>query len=775
MIRLKDKLREGLWNGLISLLYGMGLTLTILHLTGLMAHALTAVLLLTLIAAVMTAASLHKRAAWAVSLTAAAAALIWLALGGFTDTVEVLRALILHTTGLHTVLPLVAKETVALASLLCGTASFLITRRSAGPYPALVLLLMTVVLLWLGNKVQTLWCLVPAVIATVAMMMLGHHDVRRWRVMALSAVTVLISFSALATGGVEIPALKNAADELRQRIYDRFFFTAPRDVFSLADLGYYPQGKGQLGGPAEPTKDTIMAVVTPRKTYLRGAIMNVYTGRSWEDDTESKRYLWDGARFGDLRSDAFDMGLPAIADPAFSGLLENRSVTVRMLTSSASTMFVPQRIRDLAVEGDIVPYFNAGSEIFATRNLKKGDEWMTKAPLLVAGDAGVRQLVEACAAASDPRWEEINRTYRTLPSHLEQEVYDIAWGAVAGAETPYERAMALQTYLQENYVYTLDAPDQPPELDFVTTFLLLDKEGYCVHFASAMTVMCRMVGLPARYVEGFTAVPDDSGLALVTGDDGHAWTEVYFKGYGWLTFDATPGTEQIILVEDEQGEAPVDENDAPPTEATETPAPPPDETPLPTTTPTMTPSPSPSASPVPEEPEDGPPTPTPEPADSRQTGEAPSADRQSGPKRPFPWWLLAVILIPALLIARILWTIPSLQSARKKTELARWLVWVQASHDALRRLGLQRQPDESPMAFLARAGADGRIPEKPLTRLAGEESLMFYGHGDPTAKNTSRVCRAYEAISSQLNPWQKICLTLERAALLRRSRDMTVR
>ena len=238
MIRLKDKLRDGLWNGLISLLYGSGLTLTLLHLTGLMAHALTAELLLTLIAAVMTAVSLHKRAAWAVSMTAAAAALIWLALGGFTDTVEVLRALILHTTGLHTVLPLVAKETVALASLLCGTASFLITRRSAGPYPALVMLLMTVVLLWLGNKVQTLWCLVPTVIATVAMMMLGHHDVRRWRVMALSALTVLISFSVLPTGGVEIRALKNAADELRQRIYDRFFFTAPRDVFSRADLGY---------------------------------------------------------------------------------------------------------------------------------------------------------------------------------------------------------------------------------------------------------------------------------------------------------------------------------------------------------------------------------------------------------------------------------------------------------------------------------------------------------------------------------------------------------
>lgn len=770
MIRLKDKLREGLWSGLISLLYGTGLALTLLHVTGLLAHALSAVLLLTMVTAVMTAASAHKRAMLAVSLTAAAAALIWLALGGFADTAEVLRALILYTTGIRTVLPLVAKEAVALASLLCGAAAFLITRRSAGPYPALVMLLMTVVLLWLGNKVQTLWCLVPAVIATVTLMMLGHNQVRLWKAMALSAVTVLLSFTVLGTGGVEIPALKNAADDLRQRIYDMFFFTGPRDVFSLADLGYYPQGEGQLGGPAEPTKDTIMAVVTPQKVYLRGAIMNVYTGRSWEDNTQSKRYLWDGARFRNIRSDAFDMQLPQNADPAFGDLLQNRSVTVRMLSSSASTLFVPQRIRDLKTEDGVVPYFNVGSEIFATRDLTRGDEWTAKAPLLIAGEPGIRQLVEACDVAADPRWEEVNRTYRALPEHLEQEVYDVAWGAVTGAETPYEKAMALQSYLQSNYTYTLDAPEQPSELDFVSTFLLLDKEGYCVHFASAMTVMCRMVGLPARYVEGFTAVPDDSGLALLTGEDGHAWTEVYFKGYGWLTFDATPGSERIIYTEEEPGDASADEADVPP-EPTDAPPSEPDSTPLPTATPT----PEPNATPAPEPPESSLPTPTPAPDAPAPTDEAHTAAPQSQSRRTFSWWLLAVILIPALLIARILWTIPSLQSARKKTERARWLVWVQASHDALRRLSLQRQPDESPMAFLARAGADGRIPEKPLTRLAGEESLMFYGHGEPTPKNTSRVRRTYEAIRSRLNPWQKLCLTLERAALLRRNRDITVR
>lgn len=62
-------------------------------------------------------------------------------------------------------------------------------------------------------------------------------------------------------------------------------------------------------------------------------------------------------------------------------------------------------------------------------------------------------------------------------------------------------------HLQRYYRYTL-TPDVPPDSqDFVTYFLYVGKEGYCTYFASAMTVLCRMAGLPARYVEGFVAQP----------------------------------------------------------------------------------------------------------------------------------------------------------------------------------------------------------------------------------------------------------------------------
>ena len=73
----------------------------------------------------------------------------------------------------------------------------------------------------------------------------------------------------------------------------------------------------------------------------------------------------------------------------------------------------------------------------------------------------------------------------------------------------------------------------------------MGKEGYCTYFASAMTVLCRMAGLPARYVEGFVAQPGADGFAYVTGKDAHAWTEVYFEGFGWVPFDATPQQQEM--------------------------------------------------------------------------------------------------------------------------------------------------------------------------------------------------------------------------------------
>jgi hypothetical protein len=115
----------------------------------------------------------------------------------------------------------------------------------------------------------------------------------------------------------------------------------------------------------------------------------------------------------------------------------------------------------------------------------------------------------------------------------------------AGYETPLEKALAIRNYLRDNFTYSLEVPDIPAESDFVE-FFLESKTGYCTYFASAMCMMSRASGIPARFVEGFYVdVPDGEtsgpSTVIVTGNSAHAWCEIYIDGIGWIPIDSTPG------------------------------------------------------------------------------------------------------------------------------------------------------------------------------------------------------------------------------------------
>ena len=109
----------------------------------------------------------------------------------------------------------------------------------------------------------------------------------------------------------------------------------------------------------------------------------------------------------------------------------------------------------------------------------------------------------------------------------------------------------VQDYLKNETTYTLHPGSLPEGEEFVSYFLLKSKTGYCVHYASAATVIFRSLGIPARYVEGYLATKQqlrdsyqgeerESSLKL-TDRNAHAWVEVYVEGYGWLPVEVTKG------------------------------------------------------------------------------------------------------------------------------------------------------------------------------------------------------------------------------------------
>ena len=707
---MSEKLRTRLIHALVSFLMAAGLLLPFM---GILEPSLLSpgLLLPAAVIIVLFELACLNRAA---SFTALGAGLLAVAVwffgaGGMLTVSDVVLATALRLSGIRTAIPLVASSAVIIFTVMITLVSCFACLRSVSVLPSAILCFAMILLIYLTGSVHMILWFLPALLAVLLILMTDRFPETPVLPLVPFAALVVAGAFLLSGTGIGSEEIREKADEFRQAVLDRLFFTEPRDVFSLSSEGLYPQGQNQLGGRPQPNDHPVMQVSAPRTVYLRGVIMNEYTGRNWRNTTGGRRYLRQSPRLADERIFLFNEDLPALS--VRNALCEPSKLSVRMLSDSASTLFVPQRVRDLSPGGELVPYFSNSSELFVTRNLRAGDTYTVSAPLFMAGDSGLGTLIGVCSAMDDSRYEEIAETYTALPSHLEEPVYALAREAASVASSPYEKALAIQSWLSRSFRYTLDVAPQPEDYDFVTHFLLTTKEGYCTYFASAMTVLCRMVGLPARYIEGYIAEPDEHGEAIVTGLSAHAWTEVYFKGFGWLTFDATPRGRGGSDRQNSGGPSPSPEPEPTPeppqpdTENTEDePTPAPDDSDT---------SPDPTPSPTPE------PTPEPDPdRTSDRTGEpdpTPSADPRNDPQREAPdlsellpqLLLLLLLLLLAAAVLRAWFTSPSFRARRAKTEDERFDVWAQEITDLLRAENLRRTAGESPMAFGRRADRAG--------------------------------------------------------------------
>jgi transglutaminase-like putative cysteine protease len=144
--------------------------------------------------------------------------------------------------------------------------------------------------------------------------------------------------------------------------------------------------------------------------------------------------------------------------------------------------------------------------------------------------------------------------YTQLPPDTPYRIGELARQVTANAESPYDKAKAVERYLKTNYAYNLAIEPPPFGSDGVDHFLFESREGYSEYFGSAMTVLMRSIGIPARMATGYTVgsrVPD-SELYVVADHHSHGWSEVYFNGYGWIPFEPTPGKSIPIPIPPEE-------------------------------------------------------------------------------------------------------------------------------------------------------------------------------------------------------------------------------
>ncbi len=144
---------------------------------------------------------------------------------------------------------------------------------------------------------------------------------------------------------------------------------------------------------------------------------------------------------------------------------------------------------------------------------------------------------------ADNNFTILQQNYLQIPDDLSSEVKATAQTWTNGALNAYEAALDLQTHLNDSsFTYSVQNPPVPANIDAVT-WLLHTHSGYCTYYATAMTVMARLLGLPARIVNGFSQGNYDNQQKnwVVDGKDAHSWVQIYFPNYGWINFDPTPG------------------------------------------------------------------------------------------------------------------------------------------------------------------------------------------------------------------------------------------
>jgi transglutaminase-like putative cysteine protease len=299
-----------------------------------------------------------------------------------------------------------------------------------------------------------------------------------------------------------------------------------RQIVLVIDTGELP--------PMQMQDDYLMPY-TPPNYYWQSLAYNHYTGRGWQTtSTESIEY------------DAEETAIEASDYITHHRIVHQR---VRIIADIGNIIHTAGRVVSLDQ-----PYSIAWRQPLEVEDAFGGTIEEEDVNIYVADSllstAMARDLRDV-EAEYEP-W--IEARYLQLPENLPARVLALARDLTAIEPTAYDRAVAIETYLRTTFPYTLEVPYPPVDQDMADYFLFDLQKGYCDYYATSMTVLARAAGLPARMVIGYITGQYDIQNAryIVTEADAHAWTEIYFPGYGWVKFEPTAGRPAIDRGTDEE-------------------------------------------------------------------------------------------------------------------------------------------------------------------------------------------------------------------------------
>jgi hypothetical protein len=257
--------------------------------------------------------------------------------------------------------------------------------------------------------------------------------------------------------------------------------------------------------------------------YFRGVALDTFDNKIWSKSKTGNKI-------------AFERGEGDMLQVDFSGIGGNRTVqTIYLEPLDTPVLFALPRA--IAMQGNFPAVFK---DAYGSISLLRSFE---RVSYKVVSDRSLPS--ESRLIADNSPYHADVGNYLTLPAAFDPRIAQLATNIAEPRKTRYEKARAIESYLQNNIGYTLEQKaggDEP-----LADFLFNVREGHCEYFATAMAIMLRTQGIATRIVNGFHGgeYNDAADMTIVRQRNAHAWVEVYFPGEDvWVPFDPTPPAGQ---------------------------------------------------------------------------------------------------------------------------------------------------------------------------------------------------------------------------------------
>jgi transglutaminase-like putative cysteine protease len=346
----------------------------------------------------------------------------------------------------------------------------------------------------------------------------------------LTIALAAVSFAVIAPSVFSSPQVSSLWGEISRPI------RSVEETFNRLFAGLQPHGLPftnpfgrtlALAGQRNLGDELVMEVRSPEGRYWQAVVYDQYSGTAFQSS--------------DTQRVSVSIGEPIVSEPVRAR---------RPITQTFYTYF-PNNTQIFAAPQPESINRPSWAESFSSGEIAM---WTTLAPLTEGESYQVVSLISQATpaqlrAAGTQYAPEIRARYLQLPDSLPQRVRELARKIVADAKAtnPYDQVSALERWLRINIKYNNQINSPAPGQDGVDYLLFGVREGFCDYYASALAVMARSLGIPARVVTGYAQGEYDSERSVyqVHQFNAHTWAEAYFPDYGWIQFEPTSSQPAI--------------------------------------------------------------------------------------------------------------------------------------------------------------------------------------------------------------------------------------